>query len=234
MTRRDNIKRKIFFIIFWVGLISSFIFFAALIHLKANGFKMDYRTWKLVQTGMIILGGNQEKAEVKVDGQLYAYGLPVRIANLAPASYDVTISKDKYQTWQKSIQVESGKASINQSVTLFLENPPEITPPENLTPEVLVKEFQIQSALLKINGSEIYYQDKLVSRFSQDIAAAIIYPDDNHLIFQQADEVRVIELDGSNNHLLFKLRSAQAGQFSVQDNNLFFMDEERVQGRNIR
>ena len=148
--------------------------------------------------------------------------------------YEVTISKDQYQTWQKLIPVQSGKASINQNIALFLESPLEVSPPENLTPEVLAKEFQTPSALVRINGSEIYYQEKLVSRFSQDIAAAIIYPDNNHIVFQQGNEMRIIELDGSNNCLLFKLHSAEPSQFSVRDSNLYFTDEGKVQGKTIR
>lgn len=229
-------KTKIFFIIFWLVVIVSFLLSIGFILMKANGWNLNFKTGKISQTGMISLSGDIANPQIKLNGKLYGNNLPLKITNLAQGYYDVAIEKENYLSWQKTIPVEEGKAALFRNILLFLKEPQEAAVPSNITQEVLDKEYQNQSAKIKIAGSEIFYNNIMVSRFSQNIAGAIIYPDEAHLIFQTGDEIDIIELDGGNNQPLVKLSSNLPTRFFLRDNGrtLYYLDGEKIFGRLIR
>ena len=229
-------KTKIFFIIFWLVVIVSFLLSIGFILMKANGWNFNFKTGKISQTGMISLSGDIANPQIKLNGKLYGNNLPLKITNLAQGYYDVTIEKENYQGWQKTVPVEEGKAALFRNILLFFKEPQEAAVPSNITQEVLDKEYQNQSAKIKIAGSEIFYNNIMVSRFSQNIAGAIIYPDEAHLIFQTGDEIDIIELDGGNNQPLVKLSSNLPTRFFLRDNGrtLYYLDGEKIFGRTIR
>lgn len=228
-------KAKISWYVFWFVLITSFVFFAALIQLKANGWRLNFQTWQIVKTGMISLDGTPDSATVKINGKVFAGTLPTKIRDLAPGFYDVEVVAPNFRTWQKSIQIQPGQANIYQYIVLFLINPTEVAVPQGVTAETIKNEFQLTSTQIKIDGSQIYFQDKFVTRFSQNILAAIIYPDQNHIIFQQGNEIRAIDIDGSNNQLLLTLSSAEPTFFTIKNNSrtIYYFDASQVYGKNI-
>lgn len=234
MNKKDK-KIKIGILIFWFVLIASFVFLAFFVHLKANGWRVNWRTWQLIKTGMIALDGTPDSAEVKINGKIYSRTLPIKIRDLAPGYYDITVSASGYQEWQQLVYVEPGKAGLYQNIVLFLKNPQEASVPTNMTAENLEESFQNQTKNLKISGSEIYYQDKFITRFSQNVLAAIIYSDNNHFIFQQNDEIRAIDFDGSNNQFLFKLSVPVATSFTIKNSGktLYYLDQGNILAKNI-
>ncbi|MCL5407175.1 MAG: PEGA domain-containing protein [Patescibacteria group bacterium] len=232
---KKEIKTKATLGIFWFVLITSFIIVAIGIQLKANGYKINWKTLKLVQTGMISLDSVPDSAQVKINGKTDSQTLPRKIRDLAPGYYDVIISAPGYQPWQKTILVQPGKASLYQYIVLFLEKPEEAVVPTGITNENLKNDFQSQSQNLKISSSEIYFQDKLVTRSSQNIAGAILYPDNNHIVFQQNNEIRAVDTDGSNNLLLFKLSASTSSSFILKNNGktIYYLDQDKILGKNI-
>jgi hypothetical protein len=206
------------------------------VHLKANGWQLNYRTWQLVKTGMVSLNGEPRGSKIQINGKDYSQALPAKIRYLLPDYYDITVSNDKYQSWQQTIQVQSGKASIYPYITLFLANPEDVTVPESVSKEKIQEDYLKQSQDLKISNEEIYWNDKFITRFSQKVLGAITYSDNNHIVFQQNDEIRVIDIDGSNNKLLFKLNSFQPTPFSITSNGktIYYLDQDKISGKSIR
>src|SRR3990167_6763982 len=151
--RSKSIKTKFLFVIFWTFLIVSFIFSAFLILLKANGYQLNYKNWRIVQTGMIILDGEPRAVQVTINGQKRG-NLPLKLTNLSPGNFEVTISVDNYSPWQRIISVEPGKAVNFQDIILFLKEANDSTS-ERWTLEQLTQESNRNSRDLKINGSEI-------------------------------------------------------------------------------
>jgi hypothetical protein len=49
---------------------------------------------------------------------------------------------------------------------------------------------------LYFNSNGIWVKDNLVARYSTPLAKVIWYPDKKHLVFQQNDEIRILELNG--------------------------------------
>lgn len=233
--RSKSIKTKILFVIFWTLLVVSFIFSAFLILLKANGYQLNYKNWKIVQTGMIILDGEPRSAQVTINGRKIG-DLPVKLGNLSPGNFNVDIAADNYSPWQRIVRVEQGKAASFQNIILFLKDGKDILVPEAFTLDQLTQDSNRYSQDLKINGSEILLNDKLVSRFSQNVLTASLYPDEEHIIFQLEKEIRIVELDGGNNTLLFLLSSSKPTLIAFQDNgrSIIYLDQNKILGKTIR
>ena len=231
-----RIKKRILFVIFWITLVTSFLFSAFLILLKANGYQLNYKNWKIIQTGMIILSGDPNAAQVTINGRKLGH-LPIRLTNLSPGNYEVTIVLPGYSLWQRKIRVEEGKASSFQNITLFFKQAKEyLINEENLTAENLSQEATRYTRELKISGAEIFFEEKLVTRFSQNVLAASLYPDNKHIVFQTGKEIRVVELDGSNNSLLFSLNSSEPTVVSFRDNGreIIYLDQGKIAAKTIR
>lgn len=229
-------KTKISFFIFWFILITSFLASAFFVHFKANGWSLNLKTLQIIKTGMITLSGNVSDAQIKLNGQLKNTSLPLKISNLSEGYYDILIEKENYQSWQRTVLVEEGKADVIENIILFLKEPKEIAVSENITAETVNKEFQDQSKNIQIANSEIYWANILVSRFSQNISGAIIYSDKHHIVFQSSDTINVVDLDGSNNHLLVRLSSNTPTRFFLRDSGrtLYYLDGDKVLAKTIR
>lgn len=235
MEIKKILKKKTAITLFWFLLISSFIFFAFLIHLKARGMQFNFRTWQFVKTGMIILNGKPNQANIWLNGRVQNYNLPARIANLSPASYEIKITASDYQSWQKNIQVIPDKAIIYDNIILFLENPADANVPEDVTAEILKSAYK-ESDTPEIRGSEIYWQGKMLTRFNNDVKMAIFYPDKNHLVFQLEDELRIADFDGGNSFLIAHLASSEPTMVSFGDEGktVYFLDNGKIYGKIIR
>ena len=232
--RKQN--KLFFFIIFWVILIVSFIFSAFLIILKAQGWQLNYKTWKIVHTGMIILNGDPSNAQVTLNGRIISQHLPTQIRNLSPGNYQVVISRPDYWDWQRTINVSQSKAETLNNIILFLKNPQDAEADKSLTVDKLIQQSANFSQDLRIQKNEIYFQGNLITRFSQNVLTASLYPDNQHIVFQINNEVRVIEIDGSNNTLLFNLNSTEPTFFSyVNDGKqIYYLDQGQIKTKVIR
>lgn len=234
MSKWSKFKKRILPVIFWTILIASFIFFAILLHFKANGWQLNFKTWRLIKTGMISLDGSPEQAQVKINGKIYSYNLPAKIGTLPQGYYEVTITSPGYREWRKSIQVLSEKASIYSDIILFLENPQDIPVPKDIAQDFLKVPKTFPD--LKISGAEIYWQGRLVTRFTNNILTAVPYEGKKHLIFQDGQEIRVIDIDGSNNHPLFNLSSPEPTILLIKNGgkNIYYLDQGKIFGKTIR
>ena len=183
-----------------------------------------------------MLSGEPRWAKVRMNLQTLRGTLPVKISNLIEGDYEITVLSDNYQEWQKVIHVESGQTSNYPNILLFFQEPKEALVDEGLTLESFKKEANNLRQGVRIINSELYWQDQLVSRFSQEILTAYIYPDRKHLLFQVKDEMRIIDLDGSNNLLLFRLSSSAPTLVTFRENGaiVIFLEGEKIFARRIR
>jgi len=53
---------------------------------------------------------------------------------------------------------------------------------------------------------------------------AVLMRDSNHIIFQIKNEIRIMEIDGTNNVLIYKLKTADKTIFSLNGNKLTLLD----------
>jgi len=215
----------LYYIIFWILLVTSFIFFAGLLLLEANGYRLNRQNFTIQKTALIILDGTPREVTVKLNDSITGVTFPARFSKLFPGRYEISVSRDKYQTWTKSIFLIGGQAIEFPNIYL-VSTEPVISKLDlaKFSEERLKNEYNNQSSAFQIKDNEIWYRNKLVTRFSDPILGAVLMRDSNHIIFQIKNEIRIMEIDGTNNVLIYKLKTADKTIFSLNGNKLTLLD----------
>lgn len=122
MTR--TIRRLIFY-----GFVLLFIVATPPTILYAMGYSFDWTNKKLVQTGGLYLKSVPGGAQISVNGQPQKT-TPRLISRLLPRSYNVSVAKDGYHSWQKNLPVEAELVSEARNIFLL---------PTNVSPELITQ-----------------------------------------------------------------------------------------------
>ena len=228
-------KRKIYFGIFWVILSISFTFFAGLLILMANGYHLNLKNFRLQKTGMIVLRGEPRSITLSVNNVEKSANFPTRITKLFPGRYELKVTKEKYQPWEKVIEIQGGQAVLYENITLFLKEPAtQAVSKDEREITNIEKDFQNRSKNITLKENEVWFQGKLLTRFSQKVLGAVLGPDGNHIFTQVGNEIRVIEIDGSNDTGLFKIKDLDPVPISISGNKIRYVEEGEIFEATIR
>lgn len=233
MTKK-HLRSKISFIILWAFLIVSFTLVAVFVLYEANGYRLNRQTWHLEMSGLIALDGLPKQVEIKINGKVKSSVLPYKIAKALPGFYNIEVSKPGYSTWAKNIRITAGQAHEERKIYLYITNPVINLSTGNKTVENIKNDAQKQASDLQIIDNEIWFQQKLVTRFSQAPQSVIMSDDRYHFIFQLNNEIRVIDLDGTNNVKLFDLPTAEKVPFADYSNKIFFANQDKIYEVEVR
>jgi hypothetical protein len=228
-------RQKIYFVVFWVLLIASFLFFAVLLVLVANGYHLNATNFKLEKTAMIVLDGAPGGVTVVTNGNAKVVNFPYKMPNLLPGRYEVTIKKENYQSWSKVYFLNGGQAATDANVFLFLDE--SIINKKNEDSSMIAQiqsQYKRASSDIAISGDEILYQGQLVTRFSSPVLAAALDTRTQYVIVQINNEIRTIALDGSNDNLLIKLTSNNPTSFYANGAILYYIDQGKAMSAQIR
>lgn len=220
-----------------VGLVMAVLAFCVIFY--AQGYRVNIKNFKIIKTGLIYLVSYPKDTTVFIDNKIVTEKTPYTVG-LRPGNYNVLIAKEGYHVWEKNIRVESELVSDYKTIVMF-KSIPEI---KNLTDQRKINMLNIpidifavskSDDLLINNDYEIWQNNKLVTRFSKPIKNITWY-NDEHILFQQDDEIRVIEIDGGNNTLLIKLSSGVPSIFTVNNkgDELYFTDNGEYKVAKIR
>jgi len=195
----------------------------------AEGYRFNYKNFKIFKTGVLAISCYPKDVTVKLNSRIKSDKTPYS-ANLLPGHYSIEISKSDFVTWSQTVRVESEMVENFKSTVLFREKPEIAT----LTDQKLINSLNSPIDSLAIgNKSGIYHSDyeiwlnnDLVTRFSEPILKAIWYADKQHIVYQQGDQIRVIEITGTNDTLLVDLNSSATTNFIINDkgDELFYKD----------
>lgn len=220
---------RIKFVAFWLGLTGAFTLTAAYIVTLALGYKVNFKTRQVQKTALVAIKTTPREAIIYLNGKPIGEKTPLRKSKLLPGLSEIKIEKAGYQTWQQSLNLEEGRAYDLTNVVLFLKDPVLGAPQDQSAPMPSADDFN-----LYFSGGEIWYKDKLVTRLSQEIKNAIVYPDKAHIVFQVDGEIRIVEATGTNNTLLVKLDSTENSVFGLaSDNLLVFKDGSKIKQAKI-
>lgn len=230
--RRTQLLPKIILGQLAVGLVMAALGFYVLF--VAQGYQMNWKNFKLLKTGIISVSAYPKDSEVFLNNKFVHKGSIINRSpyskNLAPGYYNVRVKKEDHHTWEATFRVEAEKVTRYPSVVLF-KSTPVITPLTDQRKIELIYSPEETLAIKDANslnyyGSEIWLNGTLVTRFSNPILSISWYPDKAHIIFQQKDEIRIIDKDGSNNVLLVKLGSELPTRFTTnhKGDELYYVD----------
>ncbi len=100
-------------------LIACFFIISPIIILYTTGYRYDFSTQQIRQTGVISIDVEPSKTQVFLNNVKIKKNLPLRLTNRAPGTYTVKLTLSGYQDWQKDITVESKKTTYIKNITLF-------------------------------------------------------------------------------------------------------------------
>jgi len=114
-----------------------FVLAAPAIILYSQGFRFNFETKKIVQTGGFYFKVSPTSAQIHLDGKLtkksdFFFG-SVFWQNLLPKKYKVRIEKDGYQPWQKTLEVKKRLVTEAKNIILF---------PEKINFQILSREVE--------------------------------------------------------------------------------------------
>lgn len=113
--------RKILFLIFF----SIFLAGAPLLVLYTAGYRLNFTTLRVQQTGVIALSSTPRGATVFLNGVDTGAKTPYVIQRLSPGSYTVSLTKDEFRSWEQRVDVSSG-ATTYITATLFADTTPKL------------------------------------------------------------------------------------------------------------
>ncbi len=120
MTRRT---RKILFLF----LLILFLIAAPLTVFYSLGWRLDWKTKKVIQPGVFYFKVWPRSAEVYLDGGLkektdFFFG-SVLIENLLSKKYDVEIKKQGFHSWKKTLEIKKREVTEAKNIVLIPQNP---------------------------------------------------------------------------------------------------------------
>ncbi len=176
----------------------------------AYGYRFNFHNFKIIKTGILQVVSYPKIADVYLNGDKKNSKTPYAI-NLTAGYYNIEIQKEGYAPWSISAKVESELVTDFKNVVLFKQNPQVSDLTDNRKIDILNSPNEMlaqkKNPNLVYDSYELWYKTKLVTRFSSAIGHAILYPDENHIIYQQGKEIRIIEISGTNDTLLVEMSS---------------------------
>lgn len=102
-----------------VGLILLFFIISPVILGYTAGYRYDFDSGQIQQTGVISVDIQPRDAVVRLNNTVVDSPIPMRIPNLAPGTYNISISAPGKKTWERDISVESKQTTYIRGITLF-------------------------------------------------------------------------------------------------------------------
>jgi hypothetical protein len=204
-----------------------------------SGYRFDFKKMKLIKTGIVGVEFSPSDAVIIINNeQKIARGFFSQ--NVNPGQYIIEIEKAGFETWQKTITVEPESVNDFRDIVLFREKPELTELLDQSKIDLITKPTDVLATnakgKLSFSEHEIWVGEQLVTRFSTPVLKAAWYPDLAHIVYQQGDEIRVIQQDGFYDLLLAKLSSSDPTVYAIGSNGteLYFLDGEEYKVAKIR
>lgn len=176
-----------------------FVFATPIIIAYALGYGLDWESKKIVLSGGLSIQSLPKKATVLIDNNPRKETTPVLIKHLTPKYYQVTVTKEGYQPWQKNIAIKSELITEIKNVLLIPTQPRlEIIDgnlPSNFSLDNFLNPDQFEdnsnSLFYFQSSNNILYKTDATGLFSEQISLTplpenrtykLIAPDDQHIV----------------------------------------------------
>jgi len=235
--RRTKYFFQIFFSQFAVGVLILVTGLAIVYY--SQGYRLNFKTLRIMKTGVIVLSSLPKDSNVLLNGAIQKKTTPFA-KSVSPGFYGLSIRKDGFANWENWIKVAPEIVYQYSDVVLFKKDPM-VSP---LSDQNKINLLYAPTDILAVNASdslgynehEIWVGSNLVTRFSQRILRASWYPDMEHIVFQEENQIRIIEKTGTNDTLLVTLSGTLPTVFAIGDRGqeLYFRDGNDYKVAQIR
>ena len=106
--------------------ITAFFVAAPVIILYTAGYRYDWQNGLLKETGAISIDVLPKNAGVYLNGIMLKSGMPVKLNNIAPASYSLRLTAAGYFDWTKNIEVKNKETTYIKEISLLKKTSPQM------------------------------------------------------------------------------------------------------------
>ena len=154
--------------IFQAFFIAIFFISSPAIILYTSGYRYDWQHGLLRKTGSLSIDVLPENANVYLEGLKLKNEMPIRLKNITPRKYRLTISASKYFDWEKEIEVKENETTYIKEISLLKKNEPE-----------MISENYPEVTSLSPNGAFLLYFVRKINSGDGNIPFYDIYLRDN-------------------------------------------------------
>lgn len=112
-------SQQLLFLVFVLGFAIS----APLVVFYTAGYRYEFEGGRVVKTGVLSFSTFPRGATLVINGNEESSTTPVVINDVLPGVHTVTMKKEGYTTWTKSLHVFSQSTTFVENVVLFYEDP---------------------------------------------------------------------------------------------------------------
>ncbi len=198
------------------------VFFFVIFSTIALGYSLGYRynadrgTWQ--QTGVIRINGPLSglPLQVVIDGEYVSGTMPVRYNRVLPGTHTIQLTKDGYQPWSRTMELEPNQRISFTDAILIYTKPKEaletiITENDSRFTDYSTRNLEVR------NGNELWIEDEFVARRTEDILSPRWFPLGVHVLCQLGDEIVLYDVYGKTTQSLVKLSSSEQVAFFAAD-----------------
>lgn len=215
-------KRYAIPVLLWGLAAGSFLVLGSLLIMSASGYGFNLQSGRFQKTSFLRIRSVPREVTLLLQGKLVAQRTPWERKRLFPGSYEIKIEKPGYHTWSKIITIEPSQALVLDEVVLFKQAAPEPASAEEAT----LVEKGAEPDDLYFQGGEIFSVEQVITRLSRDVLAVAWHPGKHFVAYQIDTEIRVVELDGSNDFKLADLETKKPTKFSFTNDGERFLYQD--------
>jgi len=197
--------------------------------LYSQGYRFDFETKKVVQTGGLYFKVAPRSAQVYINGKLKdttsIFTNSSLIENLLPKTYYIEIKKDGYHSWQKTLEVNERQVTEAKNIILIPQDVNFAKSIETPLPKYLTNATSSDgNKVVRYDEHEIWVsfpkekKDIFLTRFSETIGN-VFWLNDYYLIFNVGDKIKVAEIDDRDRLNVIDIAEFKAPEIFWDNNN---------------
>lgn len=171
----------------------TYLLLASWVVYYSLGYKINWTTHKIQQTSILNINSNNKtlNPEVFINGKSFGKKLPVRVNYLFPDTYSVELKKAGYQAFKLDVELQPNRVFNLDNLILVKTNPKV----EELDPNTFID--KLNKTGIHLNGYELWVDDNLITRSSENILNASWFPDNEHLVYQAGKTVWLLDVQAN-------------------------------------
>ena len=250
MTDMTLLYRRILYIVF----VLLFFIITPAILFYAAGYNFDFKNSAIERTGILIIKTDPRGAQVHLGDKrkynwLYTlfYGdkpllTPLKLHNLLPDDYDITVTKDGYFGYHKKIILYPGQTVVLDTVTLLKQSAPEPLVNENVIKTALAPDKSKLAVVTDISLIVVELNTGRLNTLPLDIAATptnnfdIVWGPHNGKILLTLANWPVYNLETGQKEInlgrYFPVAGARV-RWDAADNNILFLYHNGIYSFNL-
>ena len=223
--------------------IISFAISAPLLLLYASGYRYSLKKTKLEKTGALIIKSEPTGAKIFLNEEEMPDKTPARISNILPDDYLITVSKQGYYSWTKTLLVKTQETTFAENIILFKQATPELAADQsirwwNFSPSgkfaiYAVTEFSknylflhnLETDKARLLSDTDYAVDHLTAIWNKDDKLVLIVNGKSAAIFSTSLPKQTAQIDFANFNAIptnFRWSQSASAGLNFQINNTLY------------